>query len=78
MGPFKCYVTLSPSKFEPHPPPRNADNVELYTFVALFPEKAEPTHPPPHCVTLERPLLVVQFHESAGLGKWPLVKYALL
>ena len=36
-GPFKCYVTLFPWNLDPHPPPRNANNVEPYTFVTLFP-----------------------------------------
>ena len=26
-GPFKCYVTLFSWKFDPHPPPRNANNI---------------------------------------------------
>ena len=30
-GPFKCYVTLFSWKFDPHPPPRNANNVGSYT-----------------------------------------------
>ena len=33
QGPFKCYVMLFPWEFDPHPPPRNANNVEPYTFV---------------------------------------------
>ena len=45
MGPFKCYVTLSPRKLDPHPPPRNANNVVPYTFVTLFSQKM--WHPPP-------------------------------
>ena len=32
-----------------HPPPRNANNVEPYTFVTLFSGKADT--PTPHCVT---------------------------
>ena len=34
------------SKLDPHPPPRNANNVEPYTFVTLFSGKFD-THPPP-------------------------------
>ena len=45
-GPFKCYVTLFSWKFDPHPPPRNANNVEPYTFVTLFSGKLDT--PPPH------------------------------
>ena len=37
MVPFKCYVTLfSCCTFDTHLPPRNANNVEPYTFVTLF------------------------------------------
>ena len=35
-GPFKCYVTLFSREIDPHPPPRNANIVEPYTFVTLF------------------------------------------
>ena len=45
-GPFKCYVTLFSGKLDPHPPPRNANNVEYYTFVTLFFGKLD-TPPPP-------------------------------
>ena len=44
-GPFKCYVTLFFWKLNPHPPPRNANNIEHYTFVTLFFQKIR--HPPP-------------------------------
>ena len=37
------------------PPPRNANNVEPYTFVTLFPEKLTLPHPLLHYVTLEWP-----------------------
>ena len=39
----------------PHPPPRNANNIEHYTFVTLFSGKSDT--PPPHLgyVTLEWP-----------------------
>ena len=47
LGPFKCYVTLFSWKFDPHPPPRYANNVELYTFVTLFSGKADTPPPPP-------------------------------
>ena len=30
-----------------HPPPRNANNIEPYTFVTLFPGKCETPPPPP-------------------------------
>ena len=35
-------------EFDPHPPPRNANNVEPYTFVMLFSGKADtpPRQPP--------------------------------
>ena len=54
--PFKCYVTLLSWKLDPHPLPRNANNIEPYTFVTLFSGKSDP--PPPHLryVTLEWPL----------------------
>ena len=45
-GPFKCYVTLFFWKLDPHPPPRNANNTEHYTFVTLFSRKSD-TLPPP-------------------------------
>ena len=28
-------------KLDPHPPPRNANNIENYTFVMLFPGKVD-------------------------------------
>ena len=45
-GPFKCYVTLFFLKLDPHQPPRNANNIEHYTFVTLFSRKSD-TPPPP-------------------------------
>ena len=52
-GPFKCYVTLFFWKFNTHPPPRNANNVEPYIFVMLFSGKSD-TLPPHLCyITLE-------------------------
>ena len=45
-GPFKRYVTLFSWKFDPHLPPRNANNVEPYTFVTLFSGESD-TPPPP-------------------------------
>ena len=59
LGPFKCYVALFSRKLDPHPPPRNANNVEYYTFVTLFFGKLYTPPPPPHLryVTLEWPLL---------------------
>ena len=50
MGPFKCYVTLFSGKLDPHPPPRNANNIEHYTVVTFFPRKSN-TPPTPICVT---------------------------
>ena len=48
-GPFKCYVTLFFWKLDPHPPPRNPNNIERYTFVTLLSRKSDtPTH---ICVT---------------------------
>ena len=44
-GPFMCYVTLFSGNLTPTPPPRNANNVEPYTFVTLFSGKADT--PPP-------------------------------
>ena len=46
LGPFKCYVTLFFWKLDPHPPPRNANNIEHDTFVTLFPRESD-TLPPP-------------------------------
>ena len=40
-------------EFDPHPPPRNANNVEPYTFVTFFPVKSDKPHTPWHYVTLE-------------------------
>ena len=34
-----------PPQFDPHPPPRNANNIELYMFVTLF--SGNLTHPTP-------------------------------
>ena len=45
----------------PHPPPRNINNIEHYTFVTLFSGKSDtPTMPHPHLryVTLEWPLML--------------------
>ena len=39
--------TLFSWKFDPHPPPRNANNVEPYIFVRLFSVKADTPPPPP-------------------------------
>ena len=45
-GPFKCYVTLFLEILPPtHPPPRNANNIEPYTYVTLFPEDLTTPHP---------------------------------
>ena len=42
-------------KLDPHAPPRNANNVEPYTFVMLFPRKCDTPHPHLRYVTLEWP-----------------------
>ena len=41
-----------------HPPPRNANNIEHYTFVTLFSRKSDPPPPHLHYVTLEWPLTI--------------------
>ena len=56
MGPFKCHVTQFFWNLDPHPPPRNAKNIEHYTFVTLFSRKSDPPHPHLRYVTLEWPL----------------------
>ena len=65
LGPFKCYITLFFWKLDPHPPPRNANNIEHYTFVTLCSRKSDtPPHPHLRYVTLEWPLsCVLQFTE---------------
>ena len=57
-GPFKCYVTLFFWKLDPHPPPRNANNIEHYTFVTLFSRKSDTPHPHLRYVTLEWPQMI--------------------
>ena len=52
-GPFKCFVTLFSWKLDTHPPPRNANNIEAYTFETLFPGKVDTPHPHLRYVTLE-------------------------
>ena len=47
--------TLFFGKVDPHPPHRNANNIEPYTFVTLFPENLRHPHPHLHYVTLEWP-----------------------
>ena len=54
----RCYVTLLSWKLDPHPPPRNANNIEHYTFITLFSGKSDTPHPHLHYVTLEWPLYV--------------------
>ena len=48
-------------KLDPHPPPRNANNIEPYTFVTLFSVKSDTPPPHPHLryVTLEGPLTLL-------------------
>ena len=74
-GPFKCYVTLFVWILDPHPPPRNANNVEPYTFVTLFPGKVDTPHHHLRYVTLEWPLtrvvnLLGNKSNSQGSGKY--------
>ena len=55
-GPFKCYATLLFWKVETHPLPRNANNLELYTFATLFSwNVAPPFHPTALCNTWMTP-----------------------
>ena len=54
-GPFKCYVTLFIWKLDPDPPPRNANNIEAYTFVTLISGKSDTPHPHLRYVILEWP-----------------------
>ena len=54
------YVTLFFWKFDPHPPPRNANNIIHDTFVTLFSRKSDT--PPPHLhyvMSLEWPLFLL-------------------
>ena len=44
-------------KLDPHPPPRNANNSEPYTFVMVFSRKSDTPHPYLRYVTLEWPLV---------------------
>ena len=57
-GPFKCYITLFFWKLDPHPPLRNANNIEHYTFITLFSRKSDTPHPHLRYVTLEWPLCI--------------------
>ena len=66
LGPFKCYVTLFFWKLDPHPPPRNANNIEQYTFVTLFSRKGDTPHPHLRYVTLEWPL----YAQVPNNGSW--------
>ena len=70
-GPFKCYVTLFFWKLDPHPPLRNANNIEHYTFVMLFSRKSDTPHPHLRYITLEWPLRAIQvLHNVEGGGEW--------
>ena len=56
MGPFKCYITFFLQEIgPPDPPPRNANNIEPYTFITDFPGKCDTQQPRLHYVTLEWP-----------------------
>ena len=66
-GPFKCYVTLFFCKLDPHPPPRNANNIEHYIFVTLFSGKSDTPHPHLRYVTLEWSLGVNILGPTLGL-----------
>ena len=55
-GPFKCYVMLFICKFDTQPPPRNATNVEPWTFVTLIWADPYTPHPLLRYVTREWPL----------------------
>ena len=46
-------------KIDTHTPPRNANNIEPYTFVMLFSGKFYTLPPPLHYVTLEWPLTLI-------------------
>ena len=54
-GTFMRYVTFFFFKFDTHPPPHNANNVEPYIFVTLFRGNLTPSHPRRRYVTLEWP-----------------------
>ena len=68
-GPFKCYVTLFSRHNGPHALPRNANNVESYTFGTLFSRKCN-TPPHLHYVTLERPLTLITSYLYLPSLKW--------
>ena len=60
-------VTLFFWKLDPHPPPRNANNIEYYTFVTLFSRKSDTPHPHLRYVTLEWPHINKSFID---INKW--------
>ena len=76
-GPFKCYVTLFFWKLDPHPPPRNANNIEHYTFVTLFSRKSDTPHPHLRYVTLEWPLSLWWTHIGQHLCRPPIFTFYL-
>ena len=45
IGAIQVFRNAFSRECDPHPPPRNANNVEPYTVVTLFSGKAD-THPP--------------------------------
>ena len=72
-GPFKCYVTLFSWKFDPHPPPGKANNVEPYIFVMLFSGKAD-THPLLRYVTLEWPRIKQNYPGGRMVAKQDIIE----
>ena len=57
-------------KIDPHPPPRNANNVELYTFVTLFSWKADTPTPTGLCNTWMAPYSLQQYALLYTVAQW--------
>ena len=47
LGAIQVLLNTFSWKFDHHPPPRNANNVEPYTFVRFFRDSWRPPTPPP-------------------------------